>query len=96
MKENLASSVQEENVEDLPSSTLTKAGRLQRELSNEKKRLAKELEELQAEYDEVKPTTPTGTAAAMNLIECLPNLSWLIITFKNVSCDFSNFSVFLN
>ena len=61
MKENLASAVQEENVEDLPSSTLTKAGRLQRELSNEKKRLAKELEELQAEYDEVKPTTPTGT-----------------------------------
>ena len=44
MKENLASSAQEENVEDLPSSTLTKAGRLQRELSNEKKRLAKELE----------------------------------------------------
>ena len=30
-------------------------------MTNEKKRLAKELEELQAEYDEVKPTTPTGT-----------------------------------
>ena len=31
------------------------------ELANEKKRLNQELMELQAEYDEVKPTTPTGT-----------------------------------
>ena len=40
---------------------MTKAGRLAMELANEKKRLNQELEELQAEYDEVKPTTPTGT-----------------------------------
>ena len=31
------------------------------ELAHEKKRLNQELKELQAEYDEVKPTTPTGT-----------------------------------
>ena len=40
---------------------MTKAGRLAMELANEKKRLKQELMELQAEYDEVKPTTPTGT-----------------------------------
>ena len=39
----------------------SKAGRLAMELANEKKRLNQELKELQAEYDEVKPTTPTGT-----------------------------------
>ena len=61
MSEKTVDLVRDENVEDYSSNTLTKAGRLQRELTNEKKRLAKELEELQAEYDEVKPTTPTGT-----------------------------------
>ena len=61
MSEKNADLVHIENHEDIASGTLTKAGRLQRELSNEKKRLAKELEELQAEFDEVKPTTPTGT-----------------------------------
>ena len=40
---------------------MTKAGRLAMELSHEKKRLKQELEELQTEYDEIKPTTPTGT-----------------------------------
>ena len=39
----------------------SKAGRLAMELSAEKKRLAKELEELQGEYDDIKPLTPTGT-----------------------------------
>jgi|TARA_B100001741_G_C16449433_1_gene549665 hypothetical protein len=61
MTEKTIDLVNHQNVEEIPGSTLTKAGRLQRELTNEKKRLAKELEELQAEYDEVKPTTPTGT-----------------------------------
>ena len=42
-------------------SSMTKAGRLAMELSHEKKRLKQELEELQTEYDEIKPTTPTGT-----------------------------------
>ena len=45
----------------LTGSTMTKAGRLAMELSHEKKRLKQELEELQTEYDEIKPTTPTGT-----------------------------------
>ena len=45
----------------LVGSSMTKAGRLAMELSHEKKRLKQELEELQTEYDEIKPTTPTGT-----------------------------------
>ena len=48
-------------VSPLAGSTMTKAGRLAMELSQEKKRLKQELEELQTEYDEIKPTTPTGT-----------------------------------
>ena len=39
----------------------SKAGRLAMELSVEKKRLTQELEELQGEYDDIKPLTPTGT-----------------------------------
>ena len=45
----------------LAGSSMTKAGRLAMELSHEKKRLKQELEELQTEYDEIKPTTPTVT-----------------------------------
>ena len=45
----------------LAGSSMTKAGRLAMELSHEKKRLKQELQELQTEYDEIKPTTPTGT-----------------------------------
>jgi hypothetical protein len=41
--------------------TMTKAGTLAMELSKEKRRLQQELDELQTEYDVVKPTTPTGT-----------------------------------
>lgn len=41
--------------------TMSKAATLAMELSKEKKRLENELAELQDEYDEVKPTTPTGT-----------------------------------
>ena len=50
-----------ETKSSLAGSTMTKAGRLAMELSHEKKRLKQELEELQTEYDEIKPTTPTGT-----------------------------------
>ena len=39
----------------------TKAGRLAMELAWEKKRLSQELEELQGEYDDIKPLTPFGT-----------------------------------
>ena len=45
----------------LAGSAMTKAGRWAMELSHEKRRLKQELEELQTEYDEIKPTTPTGT-----------------------------------
>ena len=45
----------------LSGSSMSKAGRLAMELSQEKKRLKQELKELQTEYDEIKPTTPTGT-----------------------------------
>lgn len=41
--------------------TMSKAGHLAMELSKEKKRLQTELEELQEEFEIVKPTTPTGT-----------------------------------
>ena len=50
-----------EKIEDFSGGATTKAGRLAMELAHEKKRLNQELKELQAEYDEVKPTTPTGT-----------------------------------
>ena len=50
-----------EKIEKISNGAMTKAGRLAMELANEKKRLNQELKELQAEYDEVKPTTPTGT-----------------------------------
>ena len=50
-----------ESNSSLVGSSMTKAGRLAMELSHEKKRLKQELEELQTEYDEIKPTTPTGT-----------------------------------
>ena len=53
--------ISNEKIEDISSGAMTKAGRLAMELANEKKRLNQELKELQAEYDEVKPTTPTGT-----------------------------------
>ncbi|MDB9871033.1 hypothetical protein OAD33_08165 [Alphaproteobacteria bacterium] len=46
---------------NLTGSAMTKAGRLAMELSHEKRRLKQELEELQSEYDDIKPTTPTGT-----------------------------------
>jgi len=41
--------------------TMSKAASLAMELSKEKRRLQTELEELQEEFDIVKPTTPTGT-----------------------------------
>ena len=47
--------------EKFEGSTMSKAGRLAMELAQEKKRLAQELAELQAEADDLRPTTPTGT-----------------------------------
>ena len=61
MAEKKIEIVTNDKVDEITSGTMTKAGRLAMELANEKKRLNQELMELQAEYDEVKPTTPTGT-----------------------------------
>ena len=53
--------VSEEVHEKFEGSTMSKAGRLAMELAQEKRRLQTELSELQAEADDLRPTTPTGT-----------------------------------
>ena len=60
-QEKLESDVKQETKEKYEKSTMSKAGKLAMELAEEKRRLKQELEELQTEYDGVKPTTPTGT-----------------------------------
>ena len=45
----------------LVGSSMTKAGQISNGIITRKKKLKQELEELQTEYDEIKPTTPTGT-----------------------------------
>ena len=56
----------DEQVEDTikehyKESQMSKAGKLALELGAEKKRLKKELSELQTEVEDLTPTTPTGT-----------------------------------
>lgn len=53
--------VREEIHEKFKESQMSKAGRLAMELAQEKKRLSQELSELQAEAEDLRPTTPTGT-----------------------------------
>lgn len=53
--------VSEDIHEKFEGSTMSKAGRLAMELAQEKKRLSQELAELQAEAEDLRPTTPTGT-----------------------------------
>ena len=53
--------LQDERGEKQGQMPVSKAGRLAMELSAEKKRLLTELKELQAENDDLKSTTPTGT-----------------------------------
>ena len=60
-QEKLESDVKQETKDKYDKSTMSKAGKLAMELAEEKRRLKQELEELQTEYDGVKPTTPTGT-----------------------------------
>ena len=57
--EKIASS--EDSKEKYKDSQMTKAGKLAMELSHERKRLKKELAELQTEVEDLTPTTPTGT-----------------------------------
>ena len=40
---------------------MSKAGRLAMELAQERKRLREELEQLQQDFDDISPVTPTGT-----------------------------------
>ena len=51
----------EESKEKFKDSQMTKAGKLAMELSYERKRLKKELSELQTEVEDLTPTTPIGT-----------------------------------
>ena len=53
--------VSEVTQEQFKGSTMSKAGKLAMELATEKKRLQQELDDLQIQYEEIKPTTPTGT-----------------------------------
>lgn len=61
----------ENNQQPLP--VPSKAALLARELAEEKKRLQEELDDLTIEYDNVKPTTPTGTRDWF--------VKWLAVTF---------------
>ena len=61
MTKEVDSIVSDEIHEKFEGSTMSKAGKLAMELAQEKKRLKQELEELQAEADDLRPTTPTGT-----------------------------------
>jgi len=51
----------EDAKEKFKDSQMTKAGKLAMELSHEKRRLKKELAELQTEVEDLTPTTPVGT-----------------------------------
>lgn len=53
--------VSEDTQEQFKGSQMSKAGKLAMELATEKKRLQQELDDLQIQYEEIKPTTPTGT-----------------------------------
>jgi len=53
--------VSEDTQEQFKGSQMSKAGKLAMELATEKKRLQQELDDLQVQYEEIKPTTPTGT-----------------------------------
>lgn len=61
MTEIVEELVTEETHKKFEGSTMTKAGKLAMELAQERKRLQQELAELQAEADDLRPTTPTGT-----------------------------------
>lgn len=76
MQEEIKDAIQEEVKEQYKDSQMTKAGKLAMELGAERKRLKKELAELQTEVEDLTPTTPVGTTdwyikwAAMSLAVC--------------------------
>jgi len=53
--------VSEEVHDKFEGSQMSKAGKLAMELATERKRLKQELEELQLEVEDLRPSTPTGT-----------------------------------
>ena len=53
--------IRQEVKEEYKDSQMTKAGKLAMELGAERKRLKKELSELQSEVEDLTPTTPVGT-----------------------------------
>jgi hypothetical protein len=61
MQEEIKDAIQEEVKEQYKDSQMTKAGKLAMELGAERKRLKKELLELQTEVEDLTPTTPVGT-----------------------------------
>ena len=75
-EEELKEAIQEEVKEQYKDSQMTKAGKLAMELGAERRRLKKELSELQTEVEDLTPTTPVGTTdwyikwAAMSLAVC--------------------------
>lgn len=60
-EEKLEQEISSDIKERYEGSTMSKAGKLAMELAQERKRLQQELSELQAEADDLRPTTPTGT-----------------------------------
>jgi len=71
-----AEEIRQEVKDEYKDSQMTKAGKLAMELGAERKRLKKELLELQSEVEDLTPTTPVGTTdwyikwAAMGFAVC--------------------------
>lgn len=60
-EEEIKEAIQEEVKDHYKDSQMTKAGKLAMELGAERRRLKKELSELQTEVEDLTPTTPVGT-----------------------------------
>jgi hypothetical protein len=69
IEENLSTEVQEQ----FSGSTMGKGAKLAMELNAERKRLKQEMEELQLEVEDLKPSTPTGTIDE--------NIKWMATIF---------------
>lgn len=69
IEENLSTEVQEQ----FSGSTMGKGAKLAMELNAERKRLKQEMEELQLEVENLKPSTPTGTIDE--------NIKWMATIF---------------
>lgn len=61
MAKKTTTTIDEQHEQIMSDNSMTKAGKLAMELSQEKKRLKKDLADLQTEVEDLTPTTPTGT-----------------------------------